>query len=216
VIDLDFAVMDMRVERHSVAPLLLCALQVTNRTPGTLVRNVMLRCQIRIEPTRRSYAEPEQARLVELFGVKERWGETLRSFLWTTTDVLIPPFETACTIDLPVPCSYDFNIAATNYFHGLQDGDVPLSLLFSGTVFCNDPDGRLQIEQIGWHKDARYRLKVETWHAMMAQYYPNGLFLCLDRAVFEQLQGFKRAHGHPTFDSALRALLALQVTEAAR
>lgn len=143
MIDLDFAVRGMRVERHSVSPLLLCALEIVNRTPDIAVENVMLRCQIRIEPTRRGYGEQEPEQLRELFGGRERWGETLRSFLWTHTDALIPAFDTACTVDLPVPCSYDFNIAATSYFDGLEGGEVPLSLLFSGTVFSSGDDGAL-------------------------------------------------------------------------
>ncbi len=207
MIDLDFAVCEMRVERHSMAPLLQCALEVVNRTPDVQVQNVMLRCQIRIEPTRRTYGGGEHERLSELFGLRERWGETLRSFLWTHTDVLIPAFTGSCMADLPVPCSYDFNLAATTYFDGLETGEVPLSLLFSGTVFFCDGDGGLQIGQIGWDKEANYRLPVATWRAMMAQYYPDGNFLCLGRDVFEQLQRFKRAHGHPTFDRALQALL---------
>lgn len=207
MIELDFDVESMRVERHSMAPLLMCGLRVTNRPPAFSIRNVMLRCQVRIEPTRRHYDDREHEQLTELFGLKERWGETLRSFLWTHTDVSVPGFETECTIDLPVPCSYDFNIAATTYFHGLEAGEVPLSLLFSGTIFYDDADGRLQIEQIAWTKEAAYRLPVATWHAMMEHYYPNGLWLCLGRDVFNRLERFKRAHGHPTFDRALSALL---------
>jgi len=215
VIELDFAVEAMRVERHSVAPLLMCALRVTNKTPATPVRNVMLRCQIRIEPTRRHYAGGEHNRLIELFGLKERWDKTLHSFLWTHTDVLIPGFETECTIDLPVPCSYDFNVAATTYFHGLESGEAPLSLLFSGTIFYSDPEGMLQIEQIAWSKEATYRLPVATWQAMMEHYYPNGRFLCIGRDVFDQLGQFKREHGHPTFDLALAALLQTHPTDTA-
>ena len=207
MIDLDFAVQEMRIERHSIAPLLMCALVVTNRESSFLVRNVMLRCQIRIEPTRRQYADGEHDRLVELFGLKERWDKTLHSFLWTHTDVLIPAFETACTVDLPVPCSYDFNIASTTYFHGLESGEVPLSLLFSGTIFYSDAEGLLQIEQIAWSKEATYRLPVATWRAMMEHYYPNGSWLCVGRDVFARLERFKREHGHPTFDRALAALL---------
>ncbi|HEY5300040.1 MAG TPA: DUF6084 family protein [Acetobacteraceae bacterium] len=204
MIDLDFAVEDMRAEQFTASPLLMCALRVTNNTPDIPIRNVMLRCQIRIEPTRRHYAAREHEKLSELFGLQERWGETLRSFLWTHTDALIPAFDTDCVIDLPVPCSYDFNIAATTYFHGIEDGEVPLSLLFSGTIFYGDP---LQIEQIAWSNEASYRLPVAVWHDMMAHHYPNGLFLCLGKEVFDRLQSYKRAHGHPTMERALTALL---------
>jgi hypothetical protein len=50
----------------------------------------------------------------------------MRSTLWTHSSVLVAPFEGSCLVDLPVPCSFDFNVAATKYFAGLQDGDVPL------------------------------------------------------------------------------------------
>ena len=210
MIELDFAVQAMRVERHSVAPLLICALVVTNKTPAIPVQNVMLRCQIRIEPTRRHYAGGEHDRLIELFGLKERWDRTLHSFLWTHTDVLIPAFDAECTVDLPVPCSYDFNLASTTYFHGLESGEVPLSLLFSGTIFYTDSEGMLQIEQIAWSREATYRLPVTIWRAMMEHYYPNGSWLCIGREVFERLGRYKRKHGHPTFDMALEALLQAQ------
>ncbi len=41
------------------------------------------------------------------------------------------------TVDLPVPVTYDLEIASTKYFHALTDGVVPLLLLFSGTVFTH-------------------------------------------------------------------------------
>ena len=64
-------------------------------------------------------------------------------------------------VDLPVPCSFDFNVAATKYFYGLEGGEVPLAFLFSGTVFYRDADDFLQMEQIPWSKEAEYRLSGE-------------------------------------------------------
>ena len=49
---------------------------------GPPVQAILLRCQIRIEPARRRYTATEQARLLELFGTPERWGQTLRSLLF--------------------------------------------------------------------------------------------------------------------------------------
>ncbi len=207
MVDLDFAVEGASVARYVVAPQLAFALRVVNRTPEIPVRNVMLRCQIRIEPTRRAYAPAEKQRLGELFGTPERWGDTLRGFLWTHTDALIAGFDGGCVVELPVPCSYDFNIAATKYFHGLENGEVPLTLLFSGSVFYEDEDAGLQIGQIAWSKEASYRLPVTLWHDMMRVYYPNALWLSLDRDVFERLYAYKRDRGHPTWERALQALL---------
>lgn len=81
MVDLDFRIEDVRVEKYSAAPLLLFALHVVNRTPELPVLNVMLNGQIRIEPMRRRYAGNEQERLSDLFGHPSRWGETLRSLL---------------------------------------------------------------------------------------------------------------------------------------
>ena len=38
-------------------------------------------------------------------------------------------------------CTFDFNVAATKYFDGLEEGEVPSDFLFSGTVFYRTPAG---------------------------------------------------------------------------
>ena len=111
---------------------------MTNAPADEMIHTVVLRCQIQIEAMRRRYAPEEEARLRDLFGEPERWGHTLRTMLWTHANAVVPRFSGATTVELPVPCSYDFNVAATKYFHGLEDGEVPLSLLFSGSVFYED------------------------------------------------------------------------------
>jgi hypothetical protein len=110
-------------------------------------------------------------------------------------------------VDLPVPCTFDFNVAATKYFHGLADGDVPLSFLFSGTVFYADADDDLQVAPIPWDKEARFRLPVKAWHEMMDIYYPNTAWLCLRRDVFESLYQYKVARGIPTWEQMLESIL---------
>jgi hypothetical protein len=172
MVDLDFRIEDVKVEKYSAAPLLLFALHIVNRTPQLPVLNVMLNCQIRIEPAQRRYVDSEQERLSDLFGRPSRWGETLRSFLWTHANVSVAAVDPERTVDLPVPCSYDFNIAATKYFHGLEQGDVLLNFLFSGSIFYRDSEGRLQIEQVAWSKECAYRLPLSVWRAMMEHYYP--------------------------------------------
>ena len=102
-----------------------------------------MRCQIRIEPARRRYTDAEQERLLDLFGTPERWGQTLRPMLWTHAVAVVPPFIGTAVADLPVPCSYDFSLAATKYFGGLEGGEIPLCFLFSGTIFYEAEDGAL-------------------------------------------------------------------------
>jgi hypothetical protein len=214
MVDLDFRIEDVTVEKYSAAPLLLFELHVANRTPELPVLNVMLNCQVRIDPARRRYDGGEHDRLSDLFGPPSRWGETLRSFLWTHASVSVAAIDHERKVELPVTCSYDFNIAATKYFHGLEMGDVPLNFLFSGSIFYRDAEGRLQIEQIPWSKECAYRLPVATWRAMMDHYYPQSAWLCLDRDAFEELDSFRRRSGLPTFERALRALLETRAAEA--
>ncbi|MBI5312066.1 MAG: hypothetical protein HZB28_02840 [Methylocystis sp.] len=214
MVDLDFRIDDVKVEKYSAAPLLLFALHVVNKTPDLPVLNVMLNCQIRIEPARRRYDGDEHDRLSDLFGHPSRWGETMRSLLWTHASVSIPAVDPERTVDLPVPCSYDFNIAATKYFHGLEQGDVPLNFLFSGSIFYRDSEGRLQIEQVAWSKECAYRLPLSEWRAMMEHYYPQSMWLCLHRDAFDDLDRYRRRQGLPTFERALQALLEATAAEA--
>ena len=93
MVDLDFAVEGAEVAPHAVAPMLFFKLRLTNTDLATPVQNVMLQCQIRIEPTHRHYAPSEHEPLSELFGTPDRWGSTLHSMLWTYANVLVPPFE---------------------------------------------------------------------------------------------------------------------------
>jgi hypothetical protein len=172
------------------------------------ISGVALACQIRIEPARRRYQVAEKERLLDLFGAPTRWGQTLRGLLWTHVSVNIPPFSGEITVDLPVPCTFDFNVAATKYFEALEDGEVPLCLLFSGTVFHAGDDGALQASPIPWNKEAEFRLPVRVWREMMDQYYPNTAWLCLRRDIFDRINQVKMRRGIPTWEQALEFLLA--------
>jgi hypothetical protein len=205
--ELNFVVEGAQPTQYAVAPLLSLKLRINNATPEIDVQNVMLQCQIRIEATRRHYEAGEHDRLKELFGEPARWSRTLRSLLWTHASVLVPPFDETCVVDLPVPCSFDFNVAATKYFHGLDGGDVPLVLLFSGTVFYREPGGTLQLAQIAWDREASFRLPIKVWQDMMDHYYPGSVWLRLSRDAFERVYRYKRERGLPTFEQTLTSLL---------
>jgi hypothetical protein len=110
-------------------------------------------------------------------------------------------------VELPVPCTFDFNIAATKYFYALEAGDVPLCFLFSGTVFYAAADGRLQIAQVPWEKDATFHLPARVWQEMMDHYYPNSAWLRLPRELFDRLYRYKRQHGLATWEQVLACLL---------
>jgi hypothetical protein len=206
--ELSFQVEGAEPERFAAAPLLRFRLRVSEpAASASAIHSVALQCQLRIEPARRRYLPDEQARLLDLFGTPERWGQTLRPMLWTHASVVVPSFSGSRVVDLPVPCSYDFSLAATKYFDALEDGDIPLCFLFSGTIFYLGDDGRVQVAQVPWEKEAYFRLPAATWKALMAQYYPNTAWLCLRKDVFDRLAWYKSRRGLPTWEQALERLL---------
>jgi Family of unknown function (DUF6084) len=206
--DLSFVVEGAAAVPFAAAPTLALKLRINNADPAERIQNVLLTCQIQIEATRRRYNRNEQFRLIDLFGEPPRWAQTLRAMLWTHASVMVPPFEGEIQVDLPVPCTFDFNVAATKYFDGLEEGEVPLDLLFSGTVFYAGEEGALRATRIPWSKEARYRLPIAAWKEMMDHYYPNRAWLCLEREAFERLHDFKRTHGIPTWEQTITELLS--------
>ncbi|MCM3872189.1 MAG: DUF6084 family protein [Pyrinomonadaceae bacterium] len=205
--DLSFQIEGAEAVPYSAAPLLAFKLRLSNVDAGELIQSVALRCQIQIEVTHRKYEAREQEGLLDLFGAPERWSRTLRSMLWTHANVMVPPFKESIVVDLQVPCTFDFNVAATKYFAALAEGDVPLNLMFSGTVFYESDGAGLQVQQIPWDREAKYRLPVIVWQEMMELYYPNSAWLCLQRDVFEKLSQYKMARGIPTWEQALESLI---------
>jgi hypothetical protein len=105
-----------------------------------------------------------------------------------------------------VPCTFDFNVAVTKYVYGLEHGEISVTLLFSGTVFHARGMG-VQIAQIPWDRDARYRLPVEIWKKMMDLYYPNTAWITLHRDTFDRLHEFKARHGLTTWDQVVDRML---------
>lgn len=205
--DLSFQVEGAEAVPYSVSPLLAFKLRLVNADREESIQSVALRCQIQIETTRRKYGVHEQQRLLDLFGAPERWSRTLRPMLWTLTTVTVPPFNGSTVVDLPVPCTFDFNVAATKYFAGLEEGEAPLNLMFSGTIFYEAAGAGLQVEQIPWDREAKFRLPVRVWQEMMDLYYPNSAWLCLRRDVFEKLSRYKMERGIPGWEETLESII---------
>lgn len=202
--ELNFRVEGVEAVRFAATPLLNFQLRVDADWP---IHTIALRAQIRIEPARRRYRESEQRRLLDLFGEPERWGQTLGSVLWTHVNLVVPSFRESTMVELPAPCTFDFNVAYAKYFGGLEDGEVPLTFLFSGTVFYQAEDGALRIAQIPWSKEAEFAMPVAVWKEMMDLHYPNTAWLCLRRDVFERLHQYKIERGIPTWEQTVESIL---------
>jgi hypothetical protein len=200
--DLDFTIETAETLRFAASPHIVFKLQIANSAPPT-IHTVILRCQIQLDVSRRRYTAEEQKRLTDLFGEPSRWGETLRPLLWTNTSIVVPSFDNSIVVDLPIPCTFDFNVAATKYFAGIETGEIPISFFFNGTIFYEREDSALQVAQISWEKEASHRMPIRIWREMMDAYYPNTTWLCLQRDAFERLYAYKVKRGIPTFDEAL-------------
>jgi hypothetical protein len=205
--DLSFQVTGSAPAAYAAAPSLVLQIRIDNAEAEEEIRAVSLACQIRVETARRQYTETEKQRLRDLFGEPARWGRTLRSMLWAQATVTVPPFQGSTTIDLPVACTFDLTVATAKYLNGVEDGCVPLALLFSGSVFYSAEDGALQVAQIPWNRDAAYALPVAVWKQMMDAYYPNTAWVCLRRDVAERLDRYRTDRGMATWEQALESIL---------
>jgi hypothetical protein len=204
--NLDFRVEGAEVPEYAAVPSLLFKLRIENLEEEP-IRSVALNTQIRIAATQRHYEAAEQERLLELFGEPHRWKDTLRSLLWTHTVLQVPRFSGSTVVDMPVTCTYDLEVVATKYFFALENGEVPLEFLFSGTVFYAAEGGRLQTARISWEKEAEFRLPVQLWKEMMERYFPNSAWVRLHRDAFDQLYDYKIRMGLPTWEATVEALL---------
>ena len=203
--ELSFFITGAQAERYAAVPQLSLRVRVAE-TSGVPVYAMTLRGQVRIEPQLRRYDEGESDRLQELFGGPERYGDTLKSLLWTHVSQTVLSFEGDTEFDLTIPCSYDFEVAAHKYLDALRGGEIPLIVMFSGTVFVRGADGGVQAELVPWSSEARFRLPVDVWRETMDAHFPNSAWLRIDRDTFDELYRFKTAGGFTTWEAALARL----------
>lgn len=178
----------------------------------TEVRSILLHTRILIlAPELRSDAAT-RARLSELFGEPVDQGRNLRPLPWTEGVRVVPAFQGRTSTSLHVPCGYDFEVTAHKYLHAVRDGDIPLGLHFSGSVFYRSRRGDLRAERLPWDREARFWMSARTWHDLMDMYYPNSAWLRVRRDVFDRLDGVRQRMVPPTWEAALEALLSEEGT----
>jgi len=205
VAELAFDCLGAKVDRYAVVPAMSLVLRISE-TSGQQVEAIALRCQVRIEPARRRYTAAEAERLNDLFGDTQRWADTLRPMQFTTVATMVPGFSGATETELPITFTYDLEVGSARYFDSLEGGEIPLLLLFSGTVF-SVVDGRIQVQQVPWSKEASYRLPVAVWREAIDAHFPNSAWIKMSRQTMADLQRFKSAYALPTWDMTLAALL---------
>ncbi|MFD3427552.1 DUF6084 family protein [Nocardia fluminea] len=206
-----FAVLEMKSEPFAAAPMLSARVGIASLGADP-VHAIALRAQVRIEPYRRSYTEAESAGLVDLFGPRERWKDTQRSFLWMHCATMIQGFSGGTEVDLPMPVTYDFEVTGSKYLHALRGGTVPLIFLFSGTVFSRGENG-FSIQQIPWDREDKFDMPISVWDGLVASHFPNSGWVRLRRDTLDALAAYKSGHGMLGFDDAVTRLLAFVAEE---
>jgi hypothetical protein len=203
--DLAFSVLDIAADRYAASPQLLARLRVEENS-GAVIHAMALRAQIMIEPQRRPYTDDESAGLLDQFGLRPRWKDTLRPFLWTFASTMVSGFTGDLEFNLAIPCTYDLEVTASKYLHALSEGDVPIRFLFGGTVFSRGLTG-FSVEQVAWNLETPYRLPVAVWTELMDHFFPNAGWIRLDRDTINALVRFKGSNGLATWEQVFDALL---------
>jgi Family of unknown function (DUF6084) len=201
--ELAFAIDGAERVEHAAVPTLRFDLRV-DCPDARQIRSVLLEVQVQIAARRRPYGPEAHERLFELFGPVADWGTTLRTLPWVRTTLVVPAFSASTRARLDVACSYDLEVAASRYFAALDDGEVPLEFLFSGTVFYGDP---MQAGRISWESEAEFRLPVWLWKETMERYFRGTAWVRLSQASFNRLAAYKSRRALASWDEAIDALL---------
>jgi len=204
--ELVFDCTGMEPDRYAVVPSMNLKLRISETT-GQRIEAIALRCQIRIEPHRRRYTATEAERLHDLFGDTSRWADTVKPIQLATVTAMVPTFTAVTEIELPVPCTYDLEVASARYLQGLDDGTIPLLMLFSGTVFVATEQG-FSVELVPWSAEASYRMPVAVWRELVDAHFPGSAWLRCSRDTLDALSQYKARNALPTWDATLTALLA--------
>jgi len=205
--ELSFQITGVEPVQQGLTPLLRFKLGIHASPEAETVQALILQVQIQLQCPQRRYNADEKERLQDIFGTPERWGQTLRNRFWTQANTTTGPFTGSTEATLPVPCTFDVNVLSAKYFQALEEGDVPLLFLFSGSIFYLTPDGRLQVQRISWDKECTYRLPLSLWKKLMDGLYPNTAWLSLRRDVFDRLCEFRGAGGLAGWEETMELLL---------
>ena len=179
---------------YAAVPTILFRLGIQNAVEGEEVDSISLRTQIRIAATQRRY-DPTGAG--EAAGALRRTppveGHAAQRPVDQHQHDGYPVSPAVRVFEMPMACTYDFDVVGTKYFAALEDGEIPLEFLFSGTVFYREggrcPAGRPD----PWEKEAKFRLPVRVWREMMDHYFPNSAWLRIRKDTFDRLYDYRVA-----------------------
>ena len=203
--DLNYTIEGAEPQRFAAAPLLLFKLHLRRGPPDGMLADADPRRRPALPGADRAGAaslhDAEKDRLLDLFGTPERWGRRCGPCSGRTS-TRPSRVRRHCNVDLPVPCSFDFSLAATKYFAALEEGDIPFCFLFSGTIFYEAPTAPCRWRRSPGRRRRTFRLPGGDLAGMMDLHYPNIAWLCLRKDVFDRLDRFQSRSGLPDLGAA--------------
>jgi hypothetical protein len=206
--ELGFSIVGAEAPRDVASPVVRLELRVS--APDRFdVHCLLLDCQVRIAPRRRSYQDPdERDRLTDLFGPFEQWASSMQGILWANLPLFVPRLRGSGAAKLDLPCSYDFEVSAARYLAALADGAIPLEVLFSGTAFWAAEDGSRRVTRVPLDREASFELPVALWREAIDRRFPGAAWLRLSRARFARLQAYRATEALPSWDAVFDSLLS--------
>jgi hypothetical protein len=165
--DFEFLVESVQAGSLLAQPAMVARLEVKIRPAELLIHTLALRYQALIEAPRRRYSPTEQVALFDLFGPPNQWHRSLRSIPWHRGSCQLEEFVGQTNAELLIPCETDPQSAVNKYFRALEEGEVSLTMLFSGAAFCAAADRPYNRVPIPWDKQATFRLPVSLWREAM-------------------------------------------------
>lgn len=169
------------------------------------IEAMVLRAEIRIEPQWREYDREEQRLLDDIFGAPERWGTTLRALAWADVPAIVTGFSGETLTQIEVPCTYDFDVTATRFFHALSSGDVPVRMFFSGAIFYVGAKG-FWCERVPWSAEAAYRMPAVVWRDAMRGCYGSDAMLRVKAETLQRLHRMRSLGGALSWDELFERL----------
>jgi hypothetical protein len=204
--EVTFEVLGAAHEPFAAQPTLRFELSVSEPTDRPIYA-ISVTAQINFDPARRSYDAVTREKLFELFGAPERWPSTTRSFLWCHATSMVHSFTGATTFGLEVPCTADLEVVGARYVAALPDGDVPLTMHFTGRILYEGPQRQVQVVHLPWSTQASYAMPVSVWKNMIKHHHGESGFVLVHNDTLDALTKRKRARGLHSYDAVVLDLL---------
>jgi hypothetical protein len=205
--DVRFTVERVAAARFAASPTISIELAIENAPAGERIDSILLRAQVRIEAADRAYDAAERERLREVFGGAAEWERGLRGLLWAPVTLVVPRFAGRTLVEVAVPCPFDPRGAATKYLQALSGADVPLALLFGGTIFHVDDTEALRAAPVRLDVEARARMSLAVYRDAIAEHGGGVASIDVATETFERLSRYRTERGARSWDETIASLL---------